>query len=99
MIIRYLAGVFIVALLHLGVGSLFYLGRIKGISQLFDSDIFVFALPLIAAFTGYCLVTWSSGVLATKTGMRITMAAITAVIASAISTYGMLLFILNKFGS
>jgi hypothetical protein len=99
MILRLLFGNLLVALLHFAIGSLLYYGRIKDVSPILGSDLVVFVFPLIAAFAGYFAVSWCSGLLADKTGLRITLAIVVSLVASAISTYGMILFILNKFGS
>ena len=99
MIVRLLSGILLVALAHFALGSVLYYGRIKDIGPVLGSDLVVFVFPLIAAFAGYFTVSWCSGLLADRTALRIALAIMMSLIASAISTYAMMLFILNLFGS
>jgi hypothetical protein len=47
-----------VGIAHIVLGFFLYAGRIKHPSPLFYSDLFVFDVPNLLAFSGYFLVAW-----------------------------------------
>lgn len=99
MIIRLLLGMLVVGVLHFGLGSFLYYGRIKDLNPLLGSDWVVFIFPVALALTGYFWVYWHSAFLAEWTVWRVLVATALALVATVISGLVMMLCVLNRYGS
>jgi hypothetical protein len=89
----------IVAVIHVVAGVFFYYGRVKSLSPIFDSDVFVFLAPALLAFGGYLCVMWPYVPPTSRLPAKIGLVILVAFVATIISCGCIAIVAFNTWGT
>ena len=97
--LRLLIGSLLVAFVAVGLGVFLYYGRVKGLSSIFNSDLFVFGVPAVGGFDGFFYVARKSRRPDDPFRQKLIASLVFAICALFMSTWITGLIALNTWGS
>jgi hypothetical protein len=96
--LSFLARVAIVGIGHVVLGVALYYARIHRLSSIVHSDVLVFLLPTVLAFSGYFLLAWHDILSTHRFAVRLLFASLIAIVAVVVSCFCFAMVAFNTWG-